>query len=63
MTRKHFQMIADAIKATHPTEYSDSGDRMIATATKFEIASRIAVELKVANPRFDRDRFMEACGC
>lgn len=49
MTRKHFEMIAAIIKDCHdePT---------------WRVAHRVADALAESNPRFDRARFLEACG-
>ena len=47
MTRKHFKATAETIKAAND---------------KREIAEGLAAIFAKENPRFDRARFMEACG-
>jgi hypothetical protein len=52
MTKKDFELIADVIgKAWH-----GSAD------TRADIANAFADELEETNPRFDRARFLTACG-
>jgi len=50
MTKKHFQAIADAIKP-----YSESRVAM-------DIAKTLAKVFHDDNPRFQRARFLKACG-
>ena len=52
MTRKQFQAIADAIKAT---PLNDPQDRII-------LACRMADVCAPTNPRFNRALFLRACG-
>ena len=54
MTRKDYILNADAIKAQHKP-HND-------TETVQEIALSLADLLEGDNPRFDRDRFLTACG-
>lgn len=63
MTRKHFNMIADALKDVQaeahrvdPAEFKARLDTLHATATY------LADGFVQDNPRFDRARFMAACG-
>lgn len=58
MTRKDYQLIADAITA----EVNEWSDRPEAFAAIGHTASRIASALRRDNPRFNRERFMDACG-
>jgi len=51
MTRKDFQVIAEAIKDINARKAH--GDR---------IAELMAEALKKTNPRFDKKRFLTACG-
>ena len=51
MTRKHFEAIARAIR-----------DLAVDAGAREEVAHRIADVLSGTNPRFDRERFLEACG-
>ncbi len=56
MSRKDFQLIADAIK-TLPS-FDQNGVDMV----RFDaLCSRMADALASTNPRFDRDRFVAAC--
>lgn len=62
MTRKHYQEVADILHDVH-LEYSaaDSPDPLFHLAMR-AIAGRMAVMFTLDNPRFDREKFMEACG-
>jgi len=53
MTRKDFQLIADVIKG-----HTDGKDDHVMRG----FALSMVVELQKDNPRFDRVRFLEACG-
>ena len=55
MKRKHFQMIADAIKGTKNSTMGDD-------AALRELALTLCVEFKRENGRFNTNRFLEACG-
>jgi hypothetical protein len=60
MTRQHFCLIADVIKRV-PS--SDTAWPVTFTAKQREYIARcFADELYATNGRFDRDRFMRACG-
>ena len=54
MTRKDYQLIADAIK----TQYAPHND----SDTVWQVANAISDSLAMDNPRFDSFRFMQACG-
>jgi hypothetical protein len=54
MTRKHYIAMAQAFKLVKVHD----GD--IETLTK--LAHELASVLKVDNPRFDKDKFLTACG-
>jgi hypothetical protein len=64
MTRKHFQQIAAAMQSlrkfeTHDTELSET----VAHAVRYSsVVDALAKVLADSNPRFDRDRFLGACG-
>ena len=51
MTRKDYVLIAEAIKRAGGPD-----------ANAYEVAHYIAFALRRDNPRFERARFMEACG-
>lgn len=61
MTKKHFQLLADALK---DSVISTSGiDTQEYVQVQWEhCVERIAQACKESNPRFDRDRFFRACG-
>ena len=59
MTRKDYVLIAAAIKAA-ATEYPD--ERPDAEQQQEDVAFSIAEALASDNPRFDRERFLKACG-
>lgn len=56
MTRKHYKMIANAINCVG--YFRD----MCCYETKAEISKTIAAELAKDNPKFNRDKFLKACG-
>lgn len=58
MSRKDYVRIAAAIKATEP-ETVEPGPHQ---AARNDIAFALADALKDDNPRFDRHRFLVACG-
>jgi len=55
MTRKDYETIAACFRVQ--SEIHDTDDRTVRL-----IASAIALELKLDNPRFDQDVFLTACG-
>ena len=55
MSRKDFRAIAEAI--SYYRQHCDPEEKRIVDAISNELTS----PLKMANPRFDRDRFLEAC--
>jgi len=61
MTRKDYVMIAESIKGAinYETEFNNNkaGEDVM---KKFSVA--LALTLQADNPRFDRDRFLTACG-
>ena len=54
MTRKDYNLIADAIR-TQVAPHNDSN-------TVWQVANAISDSLALDNPRFDHSRFMQACG-
>ena len=53
MTRKDFQLIADAVKQITANDYEQD---------KADKANLFADALATTNPQFDRARFLTACG-
>lgn len=63
MTRRHFQLIADSLAAVRPD--ADTGNPARDRAAHHQWTTtvlRFAYDLAQTNPRFDRDRFIHACG-
>lgn len=62
MTKKHYQATADVLRSVYQ-DYgvAESPDPLFHLAMK-SLAGRMAVLFQVDNPRFDREKFMEACG-
>ena len=52
MTRKDFQLIALALKKC----------KSLGHENQYYVADMLAYQIKLEYPRFDRDRFMQACG-
>lgn len=60
MTRKDYVLIAAALKRAQVAEVYEHDKNMRAGV---EYAARcVAITLAEDNPRFDRDRFLQACG-
>lgn len=57
MTRKHYRAIAEVIRQT-----ADNSPTFMERARVREIAEGLASVLAADNPRFQRSRFLEACG-
>lgn len=70
MTRKDFELIARAVRHARPTvspadHRSGSRGWAVVSAghmTANHVALFLADELAATNPRFDRERFLKACG-
>jgi len=58
MTRKDYVLLADAIKNARKVE-DDMGTVLVSVA---HLAHTLATELEIDNSRFDRARFLTACG-
>ena len=56
MTKKDYELIARAIKADKTAEKREREE------VRAEIAYRLAVDLEMQNPRFNRELFLTACG-
>lgn len=59
MSRKDFEAIAAALKGSLPSDAEPDGDLAFQHVNCCEA---VADALANANPRFDRGRFLEACG-
>jgi hypothetical protein len=57
MQRRHFKAIADALNAVRPAADNTPEYYMWARTV-----SRMADMCRLQNPRFDQDRFLNACG-
>lgn len=55
MTHKDYELIAKAVK--------QAGERTTGIAGVVQVAAELANALAGTNPRFDRERFIKACGC
>lgn len=56
MTRKDYVLLADALKAA--IQSVDNPERVGAMLAAYELSHRLGLD----NARFDRRRFIEACG-
>ncbi len=59
MTKKDFELIAKAIRDAYTAMDEEATDHR--DGTRY-CAYRLASALAAANPRFDRERFLTACG-
>jgi hypothetical protein len=64
MTRKDYVMIAGIIKDCNliPTLNKNKENGLIQADMLFTVASQLAYKLEQDNPRFNRARFLTACG-
>jgi hypothetical protein len=58
MTKKDYELIADAIATARKVEVSGGGV-LVSVA---HLANTLATELEIENPRFNREMFLTACG-
>jgi hypothetical protein len=56
MSKKHFEAIARTIRFQ-----VDAADTYVRGILR-DLADDLCTEFRAANPNFDRDRFMKACG-
>lgn len=61
MTRKDYELIAGILKGAQNYEATFNNNEQGAKAIE-GIAQTFAVVLGTTNPRFDRARFLDACG-
>ena len=64
MTRKHYRQIASALRCLRKFEAHDfEMSEIVAHAVRFSsVVDALANVLATTNPRFNRDRFLAACG-
>lgn len=65
MTRKDYELIADCFADTAPRtdpQSIEAGTLAAILQERSYLANCIAAKLQVDNPRFDRSRFLAACG-
>jgi hypothetical protein len=60
MTRKDYELLAEAIRLTR--NKADFQGFTVEESTLSAVANSMAQLLEYENPRFDRKRFLEACG-
>jgi len=58
MSRKHFELVARNLRIANEATVTDSAKALIRC-----LADDFARDFAAENPRFDRQRFMAACGC
>jgi len=61
VTKQHFELVARILHAAYPIEATDITKAVIEDTRRgivYDFANAFAEE----NPRFDRDRFLRACG-
>jgi hypothetical protein len=58
MTRQDFELIAETLKASRPAPHWDANKLAQWNAT----VNRFCERLRAINTRFNRDRFVSACG-
>ena len=58
MTKKHYELIARAIKLSHSNWMTKLAHKSCARL----VTSSISGALSIDNPRFDENKFFEACG-
>jgi len=62
VSKKHFEALAYALSAEQPAKYEENGGVSLAYLKWENCVGIIANVLAASNPRFDRAKFLEACG-
>ena len=57
MTKKDYELIADAIKTSRKVI---NGEAVLVSVE--HLANTLATDLEIQNPRFNREIFLKACG-
>jgi hypothetical protein len=60
MSRQHFELIARVLRETPRFRGEPFGEAV--AEYRDDLARAFAAELRATNPRFDRERFLRACG-
>jgi hypothetical protein len=61
VTKQTFEALAASVKRTHEARKGRAGNEECVAAC-WAIANGAAEHFAESNPRFDRDKFMRACG-
>lgn len=56
MSKKDYEAVAKAVRSSRAHQWGDTVNAVD------DVAVRLSVAFKADNPRFDVDRFLEACG-
>ena len=59
MTKKHFELVAEAIQVERCETTATQAD-MVWNAALNRVADNLAAQFQMINPRFDRERFIAA---
>lgn len=64
MTRKDYELIAEAIAqcATVTNKTGRTGAIQTVLIAKEHLVNMLGTSLEIENPRFDRNKFLKACG-
>lgn len=62
MTKKDYELIARALRDTMLIDIASADELRGATKATRSACARVAAALATENPRFDRARFLAACG-
>ncbi len=62
MTRKDYELIAKAFKTCHEICTASPNPPRTKAEVIEELAKHLSLDLNDDNPKFDRNRFLKACG-
>jgi len=60
MTKKHYEVVASVLLANITGQKELGFERIVESL--FTVAEELATEFEIDNPRFQRERFLLACG-